>query len=78
MSAHAIGVLRIGTPAFEIALVAVKRFADRDRTVRIISAGLTACQRPRHVDCLPVGENMLAVGGFKMSANAIFLIQSAP
>ena len=66
MPAHAIGVLRIGTTAFEIALVAVERFADRDRAVRVIGAGLTARQRPRHVDCLPVGQNVLAVGGFKI------------
>ena len=66
MPAHAIGVLRIGTPAVEIALVAVKRFADRDRAVRIIGAGLTARQRPRHIDRLPVGQDMLAVGRFKI------------
>ncbi len=64
--AHAIGVLRIGSPAFEIALVAVERFADRKRAVRVIGAGLTACQRPGHVDCLPVGQDVLAVRGFKI------------
>jgi hypothetical protein len=53
--AHAIGVLRIGTAAVEIALIAVKRLADRNRAARVIGAGLAACQRPRHVDCLPVG-----------------------
>ena len=58
--------MRIGTPAFEIVLVAIERFADRDRAIRIISAGLTARKRPRRVDCLPVGQNMLAVGGFKI------------
>jgi transposase len=31
--AISIGVLRIGSPAFEIALVAVERFADRKRAV---------------------------------------------
>ena len=66
MPAHAIGVLRIGTAAVEIALIAVKRLADRNRAVRVIGAGLTACQRPRHVDCLPVGQDVLAIGGFKI------------
>ena len=50
MPAHAIGVLRIGTAAVEIALITVKRLADRNRAVRVIGAGLTACQRPRYVD----------------------------
>src|SRR5262249_30998885 len=50
----------------EIALVAVECFADRKRAVRVIGAGLTACQRPRHVDCLPVGQDVLAVRGFKI------------
>ena len=66
MPAHAIRVLRIGTAAFEIALVAVERFADRDRAVRIIGAGLTACQRPRYIDGLPISQNVLAVRGFKI------------
>ena len=66
MPAHAIGVLRIGTAAFEIALIAVKRFADRDRAVRVIGTGLTARQRPRHIDRLPVGQDVPAVGGFKI------------
>ena len=66
MPAHPICVLRIGTAAFEIALVAVKRFADRNRAVRVIGAGLTARQRPRYIDGLPVGQNVLAVGGFKI------------
>ena len=66
MSAHAIGVLRIGTAAVEITLVAVERFADRDRAVRVIGAGLTARQPSRNVDGLPIGQNMLAVGGFKI------------
>ena len=66
MPANAIRVLRIGTAAVEIALIAVKRFADRDRAVRVISTGLTARQSPRHIDRLPVGQNMLAVGGFKI------------
>jgi hypothetical protein len=67
MPPHAIGVLCVGTPAFEIALVAVERLANRHRSVRrIISAGLTACHRPRRVDCLPVGQNVLTVGRFKI------------
>ena len=66
MSAHAIRVLCIGAAAFEIALIAVKRFADRDRAVRIIGAGLTARQRPRHIDGLPVAQNVLTVRWFQI------------
>ena len=73
MPAHAVRVLRIGTTTFEIALVAVERFADCDRAVRIIGAGLTARQRPRHVDRLPVGQNVFAVCGFKIVGQRDFL-----
>ena len=42
------------------------READSDRAIRINSAGLTACQRTRGVDCLPVGQNFFAIGRFKI------------
>src|SRR6476619_8026959 len=61
MPSHAARVLCIGTAAVEIALIAVKRLADRNRAARVIGAGLTACQRPRHVDGLPVAQNVLTV-----------------
>src|SRR6476660_2686927 len=66
MPSHAARVLCIGTAAFQIALIAVKRLADRNRAVRVIGAGLTARHCPRHIDRLPVGKDMPAVGGFKI------------
>ena len=78
MPANAVCILHIGAAAFEIALVAVKRFADRDWAAHIIGAGLTARQRPRYIDGLPISENVLAVGGFKIVGQPMRLIQSAP
>src|SRR5262245_29338372 len=73
MPSHAARVLCIGTAAAEIALIAVKRLADRNRAARVVGAGLTTCQRPSHVDCLPVGQNVFAVCGFKIVGQRDFL-----
>src|SRR6185436_14913660 len=73
MPSHAARVLCIGTAAVEIALIAVKCLADRNRAARVVGAGLAACQRPRHVDSLPVAQNVLTIRWLQIVGQRDFL-----
>ena len=67
--------LRIGTPAVEIALIAIKRLADRNRAVRVISAANSAGLTERGgVGSRPASTREPAPGGMTTARPVVRLL----
>src|SRR5262249_26565516 len=74
VQAGALGVVGVAAARDQVALVAVDRFAERDRAAVItgIVAGLAAGELARRLLRLPGGEHGAAVGGLEIVAQPDF------
>src|SRR5262249_8132130 len=67
MDARMLCVVGAAAARLEIDCIAVKRFGDGQRAAFVYGvAGLTARERPRLIDRLPIGQHRAAVGALKI------------